>query len=76
MDVVSVQSSAMDSKSSTLAFGKYLTDRVLLSYARPLDDRSSPYVSVEYQLRGRFKIDSVFGADNENAFGLGWSNDY
>jgi hypothetical protein len=76
VDVVSVQSSAMDSKSSTVAFGKYLTDRVLLSYARPLDDRSTPYVSVEYLLKGRFKLDSVFGSDNNNAFGLGWSRDY
>jgi autotransporter translocation and assembly factor TamB len=76
VDVVSVKSTGRDNEGAALAVGKYLNPRVLLSYAQALDAESDSFVSLEYFLRGRFKLESTFGQRGQTSLGIGWSKDY
>ena len=74
VDVVTYRSSVTSTKGE-LAIGKYLSPEVLLSYVQSLDERSGSFVSLEYFLRGHFKIEALYGRRGQS-IGLGWTKDY
>ena len=76
VDVVTVSSAGPGDDRTTLSFGKYLSARVLLSYAYAMGTESDSYVRLEYFLRGRFKLESAYGFQGRTALGIGWSKDY
>jgi hypothetical protein len=76
VDVVTVSSAGPGDDRTTLSLGKYLSPRVLLSYAYAMGTESDSYVHLEYFLRGRFKVESAFGFGGRTALGVGWSKDY
>ncbi|UCH85274.1 MAG: translocation/assembly module TamB, partial [Candidatus Latescibacterota bacterium] len=77
IDVVKVKSTGRDDQSSALSFGKYISPRVLLSYAYALDSSAESFISVEYFIRGGFKVESTFGnRKGQSSLGVGWVKDY
>jgi translocation and assembly module TamB len=76
IDVVTVKSTGTDNTGKALSVGKYLKPQVLLSYAYALDKDSDSFVSLEYFLKGRFKIETVYGNQGQTSIGIGWSKDY
>ena len=76
IDVVSYQGSNAQNKSGTFTFGKYLNPDVLLSYVYAVDDQTASFVSLEYFLKGNFKVDTVYGRRNQTGLGFGWIKDY
>ena len=75
IDVVTFRSSEGNEKGE-FAFGKYLSPQILLSYVQPLDDATSPFVSLDYFLRGQFRIQTMYGQHNQTSIGIGWAKDY
>ncbi len=76
VDVVSFRGADAQDKSGTLQFGKYLSPNVLLSYVYALEDQTGSFVSLEYFLKGNFKVDTVYGRRNQTGLGFGWMKDY
>jgi len=76
VDVVTVKSTGADSEGSAVSLGKYLNPRTLLSYAYPLDSQSPAFVSLEYFLKGRFVVQSMYDNEGLGSLGVGWSKDY
>lgn len=77
IDVVSVKSTGRDNESAALAFGKYISPRVLLSYAYALDSSADSFLSLEYFIKGQFKIESTYGnREGQSSLGVGWAKDY
>ena len=76
VDVMQIKSTGRDNEGSALMLGKYLSPRVLVSYAQALDSESESFVSLEYFLRGQFKLESTFGQRGQTSLGFGWSKDY
>lgn len=76
IDVVSYKGSDNQNESSTLTFGKYLNPDVLLSYVYAIDDQAGSFLSLEYFLKGNFKVDTLYGRRNQTGLGLGWAKDY
>ncbi|UCG52556.1 MAG: translocation/assembly module TamB, partial [Candidatus Latescibacterota bacterium] len=76
IDIVTVKSTGPDNAGTALSVGKYLNPQVLLSYAYALDKDSDSFVSLEYFLKGRFKVETIFGNKGQTSIGIGWSRDY
>jgi hypothetical protein len=76
VDVVSYRGADEEYKGGTLTFGKYLNPDVLLSYVHSIDDQAGSFVSLEYFLKGSFKVDTVYGKRNQTGLGIGWVKDY
>ncbi len=76
VDVVSITSTGRDNEGTALTVGKYLNPRALLSYAQALDPESDSFVSLEYFLRGQFRLESTYGQRGQTSLGFGWSKDY
>jgi len=76
IDVITVKSSDADNESAALSIGKYLNPKVLLSYAYALDKDADSFISLEYFLKGRFKVETIFGNKGQTSLGIGWSKDY
>jgi len=75
VDVFSYEAGETEEGKGAFTFGKYLSPQVLLSYVRSLDDVDDSYISLEYFLRGRFKIQSIHGK-KQSGIGVGWAKDY
>ena len=76
IDVVQFQGADSQDRAGTLTFGKFLSPDVLLSYVYAIDDQALSFVSLEYFLRGNFKLDTVYGRRNQTGLGFGWARDY
>lgn len=76
IDVVSYLGSDKTDESGTLTVGKYLSPDVLLSYVYAIDDQSSSFASLEYFLKGNFRLNTVYGKRNQTGLGIGWARDY
>jgi hypothetical protein len=76
IDVVSVKSTGEDNEGTALTVGKYLNPQLLLSYAYALDKDYDSFVSLEYFLKGQFKVETIFGNKGQTSIGIGWSRDY
>jgi translocation and assembly module TamB len=76
IDVVTVKNTGEDNTSTALSVGKYLKPQVLLSYAYALDKDSDSFISLEYFLKGQFKVETIFGNQGQTSLGIGWSKDY
>ena len=74
--MVTIKSTGRDNQGTALAFGKYLSPQVLLSYAYSLDSESQSFISLEYFLKGRFKIETTYGDRGQGSLGIGWAKDY
>ncbi len=60
----------------SLAFGKYLSPRLLLSYSYALDRATDDLVSVEYFLRGDLRLETLYSAGGQTGLGFGWTREY
>ncbi len=69
-------SSASDANVGSLAFGKYLSPKLLLSYAYSLDRATDDVLSLEYFLSGRLTIETLYSVGGETGLGFGWTKEY
>jgi translocation and assembly module TamB len=77
IDVLTLKSTGRGNSNLALSVGKYISPRVLLSYAYSLEDATESYVSVEYFLKGRFKLESTYRSQTgRSSLGVGWSKEY
>jgi len=68
--------SGAQNQSGSLAFGKYLSPRLLLSYSYALDRATHDLVSVEYFLRGELRIETLYSVGGQTGLGFGWTKEY
>lgn len=77
VDVVSYQGAGTGERANTVTLGKYINPDVLLSYIYSTEDpQGRSFVSLEYFLPKRFKIDTVLGRKSQAGIGVGWARDY
>jgi len=76
VDVVSFKGADSQNEAGTLTVGKYLNPNVLLSYVYAIDNQAASFVSLEYFLKGNFRVDTVYGNRNQTGLGFGWAKDY
>ena len=68
--------SASDANVGSLAFGKYLSPKLLLSYAYSLDRATDDVLSLEYFLSGRLTLETLYSVGGETGLGFGWTKEY
>lgn len=64
------------SKAGSLAFGKYLSPKVLLSYSYSLDRAVDDVVSLEYFLKGQLTVETLYSVKGQSGLGFGWAMEY
>jgi autotransporter translocation and assembly factor TamB len=76
IDVITVKTTGGEDPETSFSFGKYLSPRLLLSYAYSLEKESSSFITVEYFFKNRFKLETMFGQQGNTSLGVGWTKDY
>jgi translocation and assembly module TamB len=74
VDVVSVDTGDKE-RGSSLTVGKYVSQKMLVSYEQALDDVAESLLSVEYLLTQRFRLSTLYG-DTQSGVELRFDNDY
>jgi hypothetical protein len=76
VDMVTIRSGTTAEESGAVVVGKYLNPRLLIKYERLLEKQAAQFVNLEYSLTRRFKVDALYGRNDQQAIGIEWSNEY
>jgi autotransporter translocation and assembly factor TamB len=74
VDMISVDAGDRE-RGSSLTVGKYISEKMLVSYEQALDDVAQSLLNVEYLLTQRIRISTLYG-ERQSGVELRWENDY